>query len=113
DPTIGGRRFVDGEPRMSEWKYIVGPNRAKDLMDAEFVEHVRLAFPDDRVIPDDQDYDFLVDVSTDDEADEQIRFAQARKLMRMYRQWKAGQTDCRCLSPVQSLPVTESGRHMF
>jgi hypothetical protein len=74
---------------MHKCKFTVGPIRAKDLVDAGFLEHFRRTYPDDRVTPDARDYDHFVDVLTNDEASEQYRMAQARTLMRTYRKWKA------------------------
>jgi hypothetical protein len=65
--------------------------RFSDIENPEFVEHVVREFPDDRVLPDDRDFDRSVNVSTDVQATEQYKLAQARKVVRMYRAWKAAQ----------------------
>ena len=65
--------------------------RFSDIEDPEFVEHVLREFPDDRVLPDDRDFDLCVNVSTDVQIVEQYKLAQARKVVRMYRAWKAAQ----------------------
>jgi hypothetical protein len=62
-----------------------------DIENSEFVEHVLREFPDDRVLPDDRDFDLSVKVSTDVQIVEQYKLAQARKVVRMYRAWKATQ----------------------
>jgi hypothetical protein len=62
-----------------------------DIENPEFVEHVVREFPDVRVLPDDRDFDRSVNVSTDVQATEQYKLAQARKVVRTYRAWKAAQ----------------------
>ena len=62
-----------------------------DIENPGFVEHVLREFPDDRVLPDDQDFDVSVNVSTDIQIVEQYKLAQARNVVRMYREWKAAQ----------------------
>jgi hypothetical protein len=65
--------------------------RFSDIENPEFVEHVLREFPDDRVLPDDRDFDLSVNVTTDVQIVEQYKLAQARKVVRMYRAWKAAQ----------------------
>ena len=65
--------------------------RFSDIEDPEFVEHVLREFPDDRVLPDDRDFDLSVNVSTDVQIVEQYKLAQACNVVRMYRAWKAAQ----------------------
>jgi hypothetical protein len=62
-----------------------------DLANLDFVKYLRRQFPDDRVRPDDQDFDLSAEVTTDEQASEQYRLADARKVIRMYREWKAAQ----------------------
>jgi hypothetical protein len=61
----------------------------KDLMNPAFLEFVREQFPDSPVRPDAQDYDSGAIARTNEEAAGLYREAQARKLMRMYKQWEA------------------------
>ena len=79
-----GRPIVEGEG-------IANLVRFSDIETPEFVEHVVREFPDDCVLPDDRDFDRSVIVSTDVQATEQYELAQARKVVRMYRAWKAAQ----------------------
>jgi hypothetical protein len=65
--------------------------RFSDIESPEFVEHVLREFPDNCVLPDDRDFDQSVNVWTDVQAAEQYQLAQARKVGRMYRAWKAAQ----------------------
>jgi hypothetical protein len=58
------------------------------VINPEFVEHVLRQFPDNRVIPDDEDFDLPADVSTKLRARKEYRKAQAHKIVRMYREWK-------------------------
>jgi hypothetical protein len=75
---------------MNDWlKRLLGPEKMKDLEDPAFLEHVRQQFPGP-VRPDDEDYDMTARPQTTEEEADQYWVAQARKLMRMYREWKAG-----------------------
>jgi hypothetical protein len=65
--------------------------RFNDIESPEFVKHVLREFPDNCVLPDDRDFNLSVNVWTDVQAAEQYQLAQARKVGRMYRAWKAGQ----------------------
>ena len=76
---------------MREGEGIANLVRFSDVTNPEFVEHVVREFPDDRVLPDDRDFDRSVNVSTDVQATEQYELAQARKVVRMYRGWKVAQ----------------------
>jgi hypothetical protein len=80
-----------GAPRMRERKRDTGLFSLSDLANLDFVKYLRREFPDDRVRPDDQDFDLSAEVTTDEQASEQYRLADARKVIRMYREWKAAQ----------------------
>ena len=73
---------------MIDWKAIAALIGDSDVTNPEFVEHVLRQFPDNRVIPDDEDFDLSADVSTKLRARKEHRKAQARKIVRMYREWK-------------------------
>lgn len=62
--------------------------------DSAFLAYVRQQNgPNGGLVPDQEDYDqdALRRVSSDKEAAEQYRLAQSRKLLRMWREWKASQ----------------------
>jgi hypothetical protein len=63
--------------------------RETDIYDPAFLEHMQLQFASDQFVPDDEDLDLSADVSTRSRAKKAYRMAQARKLARMYRDWKA------------------------
>jgi hypothetical protein len=73
---------------MIDWKAIADLIGDSDVKNPEFVKHVLREFPDSRVIPDDEDFDLSADVSTKFRARKVYRRAQARKIVRMYREWK-------------------------
>jgi hypothetical protein len=91
DDSPGFRGLARGASRMKEEEGIANLILFSDIENPEFVEHVVREFPDDRVLPDDWDFDRSVNVSTDFQATEQYKLAQARKVVRMYRAWKATQ----------------------
>jgi hypothetical protein len=63
--------------------------RDTGINDPEFLEHMRTQFPNNHILPDDEDFDLSADVSTSARAKKAYRKAQARKLARIYRDWKA------------------------
>jgi hypothetical protein len=63
--------------------------RDTDMNVPAFLGHMRIQFPNDHILPDDEDFDLSADVSTSSRARKAYRKAQARKLARMYRDWKA------------------------
>ena len=91
DNSPGFRLLARGASRMKEGEGIASIVRFSDIENPEFVEYVVRQFPDDHVLPDDRDFDRSVNVSTDVQAAIQYRLAQARKVLRMYRAWKAAQ----------------------
>ena len=80
--------FGRGVRSMIDWKAIAALIGDSDVTNPEFVAHVLRQFPDQRVIPDDEDFDLSADVSTESRARKEYRKAQARKIVRMYREWK-------------------------
>jgi hypothetical protein len=68
--------------------------RATDLLrleDLAFLQHLHSLTAGNPVKPDKEDFDFTVPARTADEQAEQYRQAQARKLLRVYSEWKAKQ----------------------
>jgi hypothetical protein len=63
--------------------------RDTDINNTAFLEYMRIQFPNNHILPDDEDFDLSADVSTSARAKKAYREAQARKLARMYRDWKA------------------------
>ena len=76
---------------MNDWDNFDRSIRETDIADPVFVEHVRNAFPDKCVCPDDEDFDLSADISTEERAKKAYRKAQAQKLIRMFREWKVAQ----------------------
>jgi hypothetical protein len=76
---------------MRERKLSTGLVRVSDLANLDFLKHLRRQFPDDHVLPDDRDFEPLEFPVTDEHAKSQYRRAQARKVIRMYCEWKAAQ----------------------
>jgi hypothetical protein len=74
---------------MSERKFNAGIITITDLANMDFLRYLRREFPGDKVLPDDQDFDLSVDVTTDVQARAEYRRAQARKVIRMFREWTA------------------------
>jgi hypothetical protein len=68
----------------------LGPYSMKEMENPAFLEYIRqqCGMP---VPPDKEDYDLTVFPRTEEEAGHQYRLAQSRKLLRMYREWKATQ----------------------
>jgi hypothetical protein len=66
------------------------PN-TKQLENPEFVAWVRQRFPN-TINPDHKDFDFSVSPRSAAEAAERYQQAQASKLIRLYGEWKAGQS---------------------
>jgi hypothetical protein len=62
-----------------------------ELSNPAFIMHVRREFSNKYILPDEQDFDASADVSTSMQAKAEYRKAQARKLVRLYRSWKAAQ----------------------
>ena len=63
--------------------------RDTGIDDPAFLEHMQTQFLNKDILPDDEDFDLSADVSTSARAKKAYRKAQARKLARMYRDWKA------------------------
>jgi hypothetical protein len=63
----------------------------KDLENPAFLKYVKFR-AGQPVKPDHEDFDKTVSAHTVAERAEQYRLAQARKLLRLYREWKAGQS---------------------
>jgi hypothetical protein len=61
------------------------------LRDPDFLEQLRAAFPDGRILPDEEDFDLEINPQTDSECAEEYRLAQAKRVTRLWREWKAGQ----------------------
>jgi hypothetical protein len=66
----------------------IKPESIKDLENPFFLAWAKAKVPWP-VQPDEQDYDSSSAAATDKEAAHQYRIAQARKLMRLYGEWKA------------------------
>jgi hypothetical protein len=64
----------------------------EDLNDAEFLKFVKKQCPEGPVQPDGEDYSPTASSQTDEERADQYRLAQASKLMRLHRQWRAGRS---------------------
>jgi hypothetical protein len=66
------------------------PKDVTELHDPAFHAYVRqrVGMP---VTPDEEDFDWTAPAHTQAEQAHQYRLAQARKLLRLYREWKAGQ----------------------
>jgi hypothetical protein len=84
---------------MRERKLDTGPISLSDLANLDFVKHLRRQFPDDRVLSDDRDFDPLAFLATDEDTRTQHRRAQVRKVIRMYREWKAAHNSLRLPLP--------------
>ena len=61
----------------------------RDLEDPAFLEFVKLRFPDEHVIADPEDYHPRVINPTLEECADAMKRAQARKLLRLCREWKS------------------------
>ena len=61
-----------------------------DLQDPAFLEYVRKLSGGKPITPDPKDFDQTVSTHTPKEQAEQYRKAQAKKLMRLCEQWRAG-----------------------
>jgi hypothetical protein len=74
---------------MSELPEALGPENVEDLHDPDFLAYLkkRAGFP---IKPDAQDVDWLISAETEAEQAHQYRLAQARKMLRVYGEWKAG-----------------------
>ena len=76
---------------MTDWDDFDRSIREADITIPAFLDYVRSVFPDKRVRPDDQDFDWSPDISTEERARKAYRRAQAQKLVRMFREWKVAQ----------------------
>lgn len=74
---------------MSELPDELRPEHVEDLHDPRFLAYLkkRGRFP---IVPDAQDYEGMLSVETEAEQAHQYRLAQARKMLRLYGEWKAG-----------------------
>ena len=61
-----------------------------DLGNPEFVKYARNLFPNG-IRPDDEDFDRNANPKTESARARQYKLAQTRKLIRLYREWKAQQ----------------------
>jgi hypothetical protein len=73
-----------------------GPESVKDLEDPAFLRYARntpgVFDEKGHVIPQDQDYDLSAKPTTIQEQANQYRLACARRLIRLWREWKAQQS---------------------
>ena len=70
-----------------------GPTSVKDLDNPMFLAWLKGHLHGGKIEPDDQDYDFpITRPVTHKGAGRIYRLAQSKKLMRMYGDWKAGQS---------------------
>ena len=74
---------------MRERKLDTGLISLSDLANLDFLKHLRCQFPDDRVLPDDRDFDPLAFLATVEDTITPYRRAQVCKVIRMYCEWKA------------------------
>jgi hypothetical protein len=74
---------------MSERPEDLDPASIKDLENPAFLKYAK-ARAGQPIKPDDEDFDKTVSAHTVAERAEQYRMAQARRLIRLYREWKAG-----------------------
>jgi hypothetical protein len=88
-PISGIRCATLGLIPMIDRNDFDGLIRETDINDPAFLEHMQMQFANDQFVPDDEDLDLSADVSTRSRAKTAYRMAQARKLARMYRDWKA------------------------
>jgi hypothetical protein len=74
---------------MSERPEDLDAKDIAELEDPTFLAYVkqRVGMP---VKPDDEDYDWNLPANTIEEQAHEYRLAQASKLLRLYREWKAG-----------------------
>ena len=74
---------------MSELPDALRPEHVEDLHNPRFLAYLkkRASFP---IKPDAQDYDWMIAAKTEAEQAQQYRLAQARKMLRLYGEWKAG-----------------------
>jgi hypothetical protein len=76
---------------MLNWHDIDDAIPASEINNPLFLEHVRQVFPKERIIPDEEDFDLFEDTSTYERVKKAHRHAQARTLVRMFREWRAAQ----------------------
>jgi hypothetical protein len=76
---------------MNHWDDFDASMRKSEITNPAFVEYVRQTFPNKCIVPDDQDFDLSMDVSTASRAKKAYRAAQSHKLIRMYRDWRVAQ----------------------
>jgi len=71
-------------------QFDVGPENIEGLQEPAFLRYIdqQVAAP---IEPDDEDLDKSANPTTVKEQANEYRLAQARKLLRLYRQWKATQ----------------------
>jgi hypothetical protein len=60
----------------------------KDLEDPAFQQYLATLFPSGKVRPDDQDFDRSLPTVTGTQRAEAYRIAQAKMMIRLYRQWR-------------------------
>lgn len=70
---------------------MIEPHKMKDLEDPAFVRHLQDSVHGGKIEPDNEDFDPLAPCGTKEEAAAAYRVAQAKKLMRMWGEWKAKQ----------------------
>jgi hypothetical protein len=85
----GDERREQRSPLPGEGSLSVRPADAEQLHDPAFLAYVRERFPGGPVKPDPEDYDREAPANTHAEWAEEYRLAQARKLLRMWADWKA------------------------
>lgn len=76
---------------MSNHSRGLGPDSPKDLEDPAFLKFLEGKSPGGPIEPEWQDFDATANPRTEAEQAEQYRLAQARRLIRLYQEWKAGQ----------------------
>jgi hypothetical protein len=59
-----------------------------NLKDPEFLQYLRKRFPG-KIEPEQQDFDFDAHAETDAECAHQYRLAQAGRIIRLWKEWKA------------------------
>jgi hypothetical protein len=70
---------------------VMGPTKAADLGDPAFIVYLDTLFPDRKIKPDPEDFDLNANPKTVAEQASEYRSAVARKIIRLYGQWKAAQ----------------------
>ena len=81
-----------GAHKMTDLPRNPEPTTMEDLENPVFLAWLKGRLRGRKMEPDDQDYDFSITRPvTNKEAGKLYRLAQARKMIRMYREWKASQ----------------------